>query len=106
MFFLIHNIFAALQDVSSDALAVDVLEEGEIALANGLMFVSKGFGFMFAALILGTVLIDDGFQAALHRSNSAVVCAHVHSILHSRSEKAIHSSLVEQEKKVKKNMNR
>ena len=23
MFFLIHNIFAALQDVSSDALAVD-----------------------------------------------------------------------------------
>lgn len=65
MFFLIHNVFAALQDVSSDALAVDVLEEGEIALANGLMFVSKGFGFMFAALILGTVLIDDGFQAAL-----------------------------------------
>ncbi|MGB0781468.1 MAG: MFS transporter, partial [Candidatus Poseidoniaceae archaeon] len=65
MFFLIHNIFAALQDVSSDALAVDVLKEEEIALANGLMFVSKGFGFMFAALILGTVLIDDGFQAAL-----------------------------------------
>ena len=65
MFFLIHNVFAALQDVSSDALAVDVLEDGEIALANGLMFVSKGFGFMFAALILGTVLIDDGFQAAL-----------------------------------------
>ena len=65
MFFLIHNIFAALQDVSSDALAVDVLEEDEIALANGLMFVSKGFGFMFAALILGKVLMDDGFQAAL-----------------------------------------
>jgi len=65
MFFLIHNVFAALQDVSSDALAVDVLEEEEIALANGLMFVSKGFGFMFAALILGTVLIDNGFQAAL-----------------------------------------
>lgn len=65
MFFLIHNIFASLQDVSSDALAVDVLKEEEIALANGLMFVSKGFGFMFAALILGSVLIDDGFQAAL-----------------------------------------
>ncbi len=65
MFFLIHNVFAALQDVSSDALAVDVLEEEEVALANGLMFVSKGFGFMFAALILGSVLLDSGFQAAL-----------------------------------------
>jgi len=66
MFFLIHNIFAALQDVSSDALAVDVLKEDEIALANGLMFVSKGFGFMFAALILGNILIDSGFQSALN----------------------------------------
>lgn len=66
MFFLIHNIFAALQDVSSDALAVDVLKEDEVALANGLMFVSKGFGFMFAALILGNILIDSGFQSALN----------------------------------------
>ena len=66
MFFLIHNIFAALQDVSSDALAVDVLKEDEVALANGLMFVSKGFGFMFAALILGKILIDSGFQSALN----------------------------------------
>ena len=66
MFFLIHNIFAALQDVSSDALAVDVLKEDEVALANGLMFVSKGFGFMFAALVLGKVLIDSGFQSALN----------------------------------------
>ena len=66
MFFLIHNIFAALQDVSSDALAVDVLREDEVALANGLMFVSKGFGFMFAALVLGNILIDSGFQSALN----------------------------------------
>ena len=65
LFFLVHNIFAALQDVSSDALAVDVLEEKEISFANGLMFVSKGFGFMFAALVLGGVLLDSGFQAAL-----------------------------------------
>ena len=57
LFFLVHNIFAALQDVSSDALAVDVLEEKEISFANGIMFVSKGFGFMFAALVLGGVLL-------------------------------------------------
>jgi len=65
LFFLIHNIFAALQDVSADALAVEVLPEGEIPLANGLMFVAKGFGAMFAVLILGSILLDSGFQAAL-----------------------------------------
>ena len=65
MFFFIHNIFAALQDVSADALAVEVLPEGEIPLANGLMFVAKGFGAMFAVLGLGSVLLYSGFQTAL-----------------------------------------
>ena len=65
LFFLVHNIFAALQDVSSDALAVDVLKEKEVSFANGIMFISKGFGFMFAALVLGGVLLESGFQAAL-----------------------------------------
>ena len=65
MFFLIHNIFAALQDVSSDALAVDTLSDEELPLANGLMFVAKGFGAMFAVLGLSRVLTDSGFHAAL-----------------------------------------
>ena len=65
MFFLIHNIFAALQDVSSDALAVDTLSDEELPLANGLMFVAKGFGAMFAVLGLSRVLNFSGFHAAL-----------------------------------------
>ncbi len=65
LFFFIHNIFAALQDVSADALAVEVLPEGEIPLANGLMFVAKGFGAMFAVLVLGRILLDYTFQTAL-----------------------------------------
>lgn len=65
MFFLTHNIFAALQDVSSDALAVDTLSDEELPLANGLMFVAKGFGAMFAVLGLSRVLNDSGFHAAL-----------------------------------------
>ena len=65
MFFLIHNIFAALQDVSSDALAVDTLGDEELPLANGLMFVAKGFGAMFAVLGLSRVLNVSGFHAAL-----------------------------------------
>lgn len=65
LFFLIHNIFAALQDVSSDALAVDMLKDEELPLANGLMFVAKGLGAMFAVLGLSRVLNDSGFQSAL-----------------------------------------
>lgn len=65
LFFLIHNIFAALQDVSSDALAVDTLRDEELPIANGLMFVAKGLGAMFAVLGLSRVLNDSGFQTAL-----------------------------------------
>lgn len=65
LFFLIHNIFAALQDVSSDALAVDTLLDEELPLANGLMFVAKGLGAMFAVLGLSRVLNDSGFHSAL-----------------------------------------
>ena len=65
LFFLIHNVFATLQDVSSDALAVDLIPEEDLARANGFMFASKGFGFMFAAIVLGGILSDSGFQAAL-----------------------------------------
>ena len=65
LFFLIHNIFAALQDVSSDALAVDMLADEELPLANGLMFVAKGLGAMFAMIVLLRVLSDSNFQAAL-----------------------------------------
>ena len=38
MLILIHNAFAATQDVAIDALAVNVLREDERGLANGLMF--------------------------------------------------------------------
>ncbi|MEE2759590.1 MAG: MFS transporter [Candidatus Thermoplasmatota archaeon] len=65
LFFLIHNVFATLQDVSSDALAVDLIPEEDLARANGFMFASKGFGFMFAAIVLGGILSESGFQAAL-----------------------------------------
>ena len=34
-------------------------------MANGLMFVAKGFGAMFAVLVLGGILLDSGFQSAL-----------------------------------------
>ena len=41
---LIHNIFAATQDVAIDAMACNVLKEDERGLANGLMFAGTYLG--------------------------------------------------------------
>lgn len=41
---LLHNIFAASQDVAIDALACSTLEEHERGLANGLMFAGAQIG--------------------------------------------------------------
>jgi len=41
---LVHNVFAATQDVAIDALACDTLEERERGLANGLMFAGHYLG--------------------------------------------------------------
>ncbi len=38
---LAHNIFAALQDVATDALAVDVMPDRERGRANGIMYGAK-----------------------------------------------------------------
>ena len=65
LFFLIHNVFATLQDVSSDALAVDLVPKEDLARTNALMFASKIFGAAFAAIVLGNILADSGFHAAL-----------------------------------------
>ncbi|HKQ20017.1 MAG TPA: MFS transporter [Candidatus Eisenbacteria bacterium] len=59
---LIHNIFAATQDVAIDALAVNVLRPEERGLANGLMFGGNYVGIALggAGVLLLTPLI--GFQ--------------------------------------------
>ena len=41
---LVHNAFAATQDVAIDALAVNVLPEDERGLANGFMFAGASIG--------------------------------------------------------------
>jgi len=41
---LCHNAFGATQDVAVDALAVNVLPEGERGLANGFMFAGASIG--------------------------------------------------------------
>ena len=64
MFFL-HNVFASMQDVCTDALAVDVLPFDEQALANGLMWGSKLVGKGAGAAALAWVMDQWDFQAAV-----------------------------------------
>jgi PAT family beta-lactamase induction signal transducer AmpG len=42
----LHNLLAASQDVATDALAIDLLEESERSRANGIMSASKFFGVL------------------------------------------------------------
>ena len=52
----LHNVFSGLQDVSVDALAVDLLRPEERGRANGLMYGSKYAGTALGAAGLGAVL--------------------------------------------------
>lgn len=64
MFFL-HNCFASLQDVCTDAMAVDVLPFNEQAQANGLMWGSKLIGKGAGAAVFAWIMVEWGFSAAV-----------------------------------------
>ena len=61
MFFL-HNCFASLQDVCTDALAVDILNPDERGSVNGFMWSSKIVGIGFGGSIMGTILVSQGLN--------------------------------------------
>jgi PAT family beta-lactamase induction signal transducer AmpG len=62
---LLHNVFSSLQDVSVDAMAVDLVPELERGRANGLMYASAYFGSLIGGWGLGTLLAHAGLQTAL-----------------------------------------
>lgn len=62
---LLANIFVSMQDVAVDALAVDLLEEEERGLANGLMYGSSYLGTAVGGFGLGWVVANYGIQAGL-----------------------------------------
>lgn len=64
MYFL-HNCFASLQDVCTDALAVDVLPANEQGQMNGLMWGSKLIGKGVGAWGLSHVLNWGGIEACV-----------------------------------------
>lgn len=56
----VHNIFNSLQDVSVDALAVDLLREEERGRVSGLMYGSKFIGTFIGGAVLSRVLTWGG----------------------------------------------
>ena len=52
----VHNIFASLQDVATDALAVEILQPDEVAKVNGFMFAAKRGGIMVGGAGLGVLI--------------------------------------------------
>ena len=63
--FLVYNIFTSLQDVSTDALAVDILKPQELEKVNGYMFTAKTLGGMIGGAGLGTIISYTGIRGAL-----------------------------------------
>ncbi len=61
----LHNVFASLQDVATDALAVDVLQPDEVGKANGFMFAAKRFGIIIGGALLGSLVGFIGIKGVL-----------------------------------------
>ena len=63
--FLIYNIFTSLQDVSTDALAVDILKPHELEKVNSYMFTAKAVGGIIGGAGLGTIIGFVGIKGAI-----------------------------------------
>ena len=63
--FFVYNVFTSLQDVSTDALAVDILKPHELEKVNSYMFTSKTLGGMIGGAGLGTIISITGIRGAL-----------------------------------------
>jgi PAT family beta-lactamase induction signal transducer AmpG len=63
--YFVHNCFASLQDVSTDALAVDILPLQEQGRTNGFMWGSKLLGKAVGASLMSVVINRLGLVAAV-----------------------------------------
>jgi PAT family beta-lactamase induction signal transducer AmpG len=63
--FFVHNCFAALQDVATDALAVDLLLDSERGRMNGMMWGSKLLGIAFGGAGMATVIAQADLKTAV-----------------------------------------
>lgn len=62
---LLSNMFISIQDVAVDALAIDLLNEKERGVANGLMYGSSYLGTAVGGAGLGWVVANHGIVAGV-----------------------------------------
>ena len=79
--FLVYNIFTSLQDVSTDALAVDILKPHEMEKVNSYMFTSKTVGGIIGGAGLGTIIGKIGITGANITPDSNPPSHHAGSII-------------------------
>ncbi len=65
LIFFTHNCFASLQDVATDALAIDLLDESERGRVNGFMWGSKLLGSSVGGAGLATVIAWWSLETAM-----------------------------------------
>ena len=63
--FFFHNCFASLQDVSTDAMAMDLLRPDERGKVNGFMWGSKLVGISTGGAVLAMVIVRMGLGPAM-----------------------------------------
>ena len=63
--FFAHNCFASLQDVATDALALDVLPANEQGRVNSLMWATKLIGKATGAVVMASLLNSHGLALAV-----------------------------------------
>lgn len=78
---LVHNTFAAMQDVAIDALAVNTLREGERATANGVMFAGASIGQAIGGAGALFVSSYTGFQSTFFFVSAAILLVTVLVVL-------------------------
>ena len=82
--FFVYNVFTALQDVSTDALAVDVLQSHEFERVNSYMFTAKSLGGVIGGAGLGTIIGTVGIRGFPH-PDSHSRCHHDGALVHARA---------------------
>ena len=63
--FFTHNCFASLQDVATDALAIDLLDDSERARVNGFMWASKLLGVSIGGAGMASVIAGWSLEAGM-----------------------------------------
>ena len=71
--FFAHNCFASLQDVATDALAVDLLDDTERGRVNGMMWGSKLFGIAVGGAGMGAVIAHSSLGTAVLVQSLAIL---------------------------------